>query len=227
MAKITRQTFVQFAVNVNAAADICEFGTPATGSPVYTINVATLQALAAWTTGWAAETIASNRPFLEDMNAVCYVYAYMLAYLFEMGVPEYDAGTTYYINSVVQYSGTLYTSLTDANIGNTPVVGANWKLTIPLPFPSQNVVTGSRALTTIYQNTSGKTMYVSATVEGNTNANFHVYTDANPTPTTLVKEVQIYNNAANAAVDFMVLPNNYYYIDSPAGAALQIWVEWH
>jgi len=132
MSKINRATFIQFGVNVNAAADICEFGTPATGSPVYTTTIATLQANSAWTTGWAAETISSNRPFLEDMNAVCYVFSYMLAYLMEMGIPEYDASTTYYTNSIVQYSGTLYQSIADSNTGNTPAVGSYWKLLISL-----------------------------------------------------------------------------------------------
>ena len=107
MSKITRQTFIQFGQNVNASADICQFGSPATGSPVYTNVISVLQALAAWTTGFAAETVANNRPFLEDFNAFCYVFSYMIAYILQMGIPEYDAGTTYYINSIVQSRGDL------------------------------------------------------------------------------------------------------------------------
>lgn len=128
MPKITRQTFLQFGINVNASADICQFGSPATGSPVYTNVIATLQALAAWGTGWAAETIANNRPFLEDMNAVCYVFSYMIAYILQMGVAEWDAGTTYYINSFAQSGGIVYQSLTDNNLNNSPTVGVNWKI---------------------------------------------------------------------------------------------------
>lgn len=127
MPKLTRQTFIQFGSGVNTAADICQFGSPATGSPVYTAVIGTLQALAAWTTGWAAETVANNRPFLEDMNAVCYVFSYMIAYLLQMGIAEWDVGTTYYTNSVVQYNGILYQSLIDNNINITPVVGVSWK----------------------------------------------------------------------------------------------------
>ena len=139
MSKINRATFIQFGVNVNAAADICEFGTPASGSPVYTTSIPTLQSNAAWTTGWAAETISSNRPFLEDMNATHYVFSYMLAYLMQMGIPEYDSGTTYFINSIVQYSGILYQVTNDGSgtgiSGYVPTNATYWRVfTAPAPY---------------------------------------------------------------------------------------------
>ena len=149
--KIPRISFKQFGVNANSASDICEFGTPATGSPVYTNNITTLQSSSAWLSGWAAETIASNRPFLEDMNAVCAVFAYMIAYQFQAGVPEYDSGTTYYTNSIVNYSGILYTSLVDNNIGNTPAIGSYWTTTI------QSEVTGA---VKVYAGASAPTGYL-------------------------------------------------------------------
>jgi hypothetical protein len=232
MPKIVRQTFVQFGVNVNASADICQFGSPATGSPVYTSVIATLQALAAWTTGWAAETVANNRPFLEDMNAIHYVFSYFIAYILEMGIPEWDAGTIYYTNSIVQYGGVLYQSLIDTNINVTPVVGVSWKLVVQPPFSTQNVVTGSRALgsSNVYRNTTGKTMYVSMSQSGNSSGSFNAYSDAATTPITSIASGQIFNNNGGSAnISFMVLPNNYYYVSSASngGGTITSWTEWY
>lgn len=200
---------MQFGVNVNAAADICEFGTPATGSPVYTTTIATLQANAAWTTGWAAETISSNRPFLEDMNAVCYVFSYMLAYIMEMGIPEYDAGTTYYTNSIVQYSGTIYQSLTDNNTGNTPVVGANWKLAIPAISGILGAWT-TKASGTIYQ--AGTDGFVTVVIGVGSTTTIYGYTDSSSSPSTLraAQQVPWFSGTAYGSLGFPVRKNDYY-----------------
>lgn len=132
MAKLTRQTFKQFAVNANPASDIGVFGSLAAGSPTFSASVTTIQSLTAWITGWAAETVATNRPALEDQNAVDFVYAYMIAYLFQAGIAEYDSGTTYYTNSIVQIAGQLFISLQDSNIGNTPSTSPTfWQSGIP------------------------------------------------------------------------------------------------
>ncbi len=194
MSKITRQTFIQFGINVNAAADICEFGTPATGTPVYTNVIATLQALSAWTTGWAAETIANNRPFLEDMNAVCYVFSYMIAYILQMGIPEWDAGTTYYTNSLVQSGGLVYQSLIDININITPTVGANWKLFSQ--YSGQFGAWLARSSGTVYQAaTDGYVVGYGALAVG---ALLLINTDANPSPSTTRVFTQITVSAGDA-----------------------------
>jgi len=210
MAKIPRVTFKQFGVNANTASDICEFGTPATGSPVYTGNIATLQAAAAWLTGWAAETIASNRPFLEDMNAVCAVFAYMIAYQFQMGIPEFDTGTTYYTNSIVQYNGVLYTSLTDSNIGNTPAIGTYWTSTVPsisgilgawTTSASVFGVGGSIAHDVIYKAaTDGFVVIQIANTAGNNQQSWQFYTDSTSSPSTMVG--QTYSSSSTTNLSF-------------------------
>jgi len=45
-------------------------------------------------------------------------------------IPEYDAGTTYYADSIVCKTGTyqLYGSITNGNIGNALTDGTNWQL---------------------------------------------------------------------------------------------------
>ena len=119
MAKITRQTMQMFGSSMGGS-DCGIFGSLAAGSPTYSAVIATIQSLPAWSTGWAAETIATNRPALEDMNAVCHVLSYGVSYLHEMGIPEYDASTVYYENSYCQVAGVIYYSLQDNNLNNTP-----------------------------------------------------------------------------------------------------------
>lgn len=50
-----------------------------------------------------------------------------LGYLFQSGIPEYDASTIYYTNSFCSYNGVVYKSLVDSNTGNTPTDGATWQ----------------------------------------------------------------------------------------------------
>ncbi len=131
MAKLVRKTFLQFGSTVNAGSEIGQFGSYA--APVYSADIDVIQAGTAWPRGWAVETIATNRPFLEDQNAVDFVFGYMLSYILQMGIPEYDASTTYYANSYVQVAGALYKSLTDTNVGNTPASSpSNWAACIDL-----------------------------------------------------------------------------------------------
>lgn len=118
MSKLVRKTLLQFGSTVNAASEIGQYGSQA--SPIYSNDIDVLQAGTAWPRGWAGETVATNRPFLEDFNAIDFVYGYFLCYLLQMGLAEYDAGTTYYVNSRVQYSGVSYISLQDTNLANTP-----------------------------------------------------------------------------------------------------------
>lgn len=119
MSKLLRKTFLQFGSTVNPASEIGQFGSYA--SPVYSNDPDVLQSGTAWPRGWVAETIATNRPFLEDFNAIDFVFSYMIATILQMGVSEYDIATTYYKNSIVQdTSGQLYVSTQDNNTGNTP-----------------------------------------------------------------------------------------------------------
>lgn len=127
MAKLTRQTLLQFGSTANPASEIGQFGSYA--APIYTNVISTMQAGTAWPRGWVAETIATNRPFLEDQNTVDYIFGYMLCYILQSGIAEYDAGTTYFIGSVCQVAGVPYVSLTDNNIGNTPSASStNWSV---------------------------------------------------------------------------------------------------
>lgn len=125
--KIQRQTQKIFA---GAAGDdsLAAFGSMTTGNPIYTDNIEDLQS-SAYEQGWEAAIAANEAPFLEEMNGVQYGFSKQLAYLFQNGVPEWDAGTEYFaLISICQLNGILYQSLTDNNIGNNPATDTtNWQ----------------------------------------------------------------------------------------------------
>ena len=144
MAKLTRKIAKLFGQDAGAI-EIAQFGSLAASSPAYTTDPDTIQALSQWLDGWFAAVIGSNSPAIEDMNALCYVYAYQIAYFMQTGIPEYLATTTYYIGSIANDGiGKLYISRTDDNIGNALTDGDNWT---PLPaslttdiYPGTDVV---------------------------------------------------------------------------------------
>lgn len=96
-------------------------------------------------------------------------------------------------------------------------------------FTTQTNATSSRVLGTVYQNTSGKTMFISVCV-GNGGAGVgatSAQTDSSNPPTTTV--TQMNNNPAavggDSSMSFMVLNNNYYKVTSNS-TPLQTWFEW-
>jgi len=117
---LTRKTHIPFGSG-GVSTDFEQFGSKVAGNPVNTLDPAVIEALAAWTEGWAAAVVNSNQaPYLEDENAVDLAHSYHLAYLLQEGIAEYDSGTTYNLNSVVKKSGTteIYISLVSGQSGN-------------------------------------------------------------------------------------------------------------
>lgn len=128
--KLTRQTLLQFGAGANPASEIGQFGGFQT--LLYGNSLSLLQSGTAWNRGWYGETINTNRPFIQDMNAVDFVFGYMLAYLFQQGIPEYDSATFYFLNSICQIAGQIYISLQDNNQGNPPGTSpASWQAGLP------------------------------------------------------------------------------------------------
>lgn len=121
MAKISRQPLRLFggAGNPN---NFEQFGSTTAGSTLRTKDIPTIQLLDAWSNGWQDAVIESNKaPFLEDMNAIMYVFGYELAYVLQAGIPEWDPDTTYYVGSYVTYQARIFSSNQDDNIGNQPL----------------------------------------------------------------------------------------------------------
>lgn len=131
MAKLDRKTLVQFGTG-GPSTSFGQFGSKTAGVPQTTKDPTIIQQLAAWVNGWQDAVVTANKAaYMEDMNGWCYVMSYMASYLFQQGIPEWDSGTTYFLNSVVQGTAALgnagqwFNSLQDNNIGNAPPVSAS------------------------------------------------------------------------------------------------------
>ena len=130
MAKMTRVLQKLFA-STASAGQLSKYGSLAAGSPVTysgaTVDPLVLQSLSNFLSGIDGGLLGSNSPAKEDFNSLFYLAFRQLAYLFEQGIAEWDATTTYYIGSIVNVAGVLYTSITDTNLNNAVTVVANWK----------------------------------------------------------------------------------------------------
>lgn len=128
MAKILRATQQIFAQNAGSQM-VTAFGTAMTDSPTYTTDVATIQN-ANFLSGWASAIQADKAPYEEDTNGLFYAITKQLAYLFQQGIPEYDANTEYNSTSIVQAMQdgklVLKRSLIDNNIGNPITDETSW-----------------------------------------------------------------------------------------------------
>lgn len=128
MSKILRKSALIFGQS-SGFQQMGQFGSLANGGPAYSTDPAVIQALSQWVDGWFAAVLGNNSPAIEDVNAFCYVVAYQIAYGFQAGVPEWDAGTTYFKGSLAQDgTGVLYVSITDNNLNNALTVTADWKI---------------------------------------------------------------------------------------------------
>lgn len=123
MSRLTRYTQQIFG-STAGLNQMAEFGSLAASDPqLYsgsTITPAIIQTLSNYLSGWFGAVMGGNSPAIEDMNSLCYLFAYQLAYILQAGVPEWDSGTTYYTGDLVQSSGILYVSLSDTNLNNNP-----------------------------------------------------------------------------------------------------------
>jgi hypothetical protein len=147
MSKIVRKTAQIFAQNA-ISTDIEQFASMVvTGSPNYSNDPDVIQSLSAWGEGWTAALTVNNTEFKQDRNAVDYVASYQIAYILQQGIPEWDSGTTYYTNSIIQYGGQLFQSLVDSNLNNTPPSTGNnsyWRIVSiigALTSPTRTVLT--------------------------------------------------------------------------------------
>ncbi len=143
MAKKPRIAFIPFGQD-GPTDDFAVFGSKKEGSPTKTKDIALIQGDAPWVQGLKDAILASNRAaYLEDVNSVFLVMGYMLGYLFQEGVPEWDPSTEYDIGSVVKGPGTseLYASLTNGNQGNalpSMVDNTDWQYISSAIIPAGN-----------------------------------------------------------------------------------------
>lgn len=151
MARLSRVTGKIFASN-SAPNEIAKFGSLAAGSPVFTTDPGLIQSLSQYLGGWFDAVIGLNAPAIEDMNALFYLISYQLAYILQTGMPEWDAGTTYYIGQFASFDGDIFVSISDNNLNNATTDLNNWKSL------TQNVLTARFVLEDAivpYENISG------------------------------------------------------------------------
>lgn len=149
MARIPRVTQSIFA---GSATNNGVFGSAQANSGPGTISsvLATIMGLPAWATGWVNAVIGGSKfPPLEEFQALEYVHSTQIAYILQQGIPEYDAGTNYFVDNIVCKAGTfqLYGSITNGNEGNALTDGTNWKLLIDLSSPANKLAVVSKAFT--------------------------------------------------------------------------------
>lgn len=126
MAKLNRIKQEIFASQAGSR-EITAFGTAKNDNPTYTTDVAEIQNIN-YLYGWSTAILPDKAPYEEDTNALFYAITRQLAYLFQVGMPEWNAEAEYYTNSFCQVNGVWYQSLTDNNIGNNPTTdNINWK----------------------------------------------------------------------------------------------------
>lgn len=200
MAKITRKTQKVFA---GSASNNGQFGSAQVGTKVTSTDPDVIQQLAAWASGWNSATISAQRlPTLEEMQGIQYVVTRQLAYILQEGIPEWDAGTSYYINSIVKKAGTyqIYGSVINDNLNNAlpaAVTDANWQYLGDLSAQG-NVVGQSSSVDSeiaLFSGTTGK-IIKRATGTGYVKVSSGVY----QTPASTVPLTDLASQAANTVV---------------------------
>ena len=131
MATLTRVTGKVFGGDA-PLDQIGQFGSALAGTKLNTKDIATIQALEAYSKGWGSAILTSrNFPPIEEVNGVLNTLSYQICYLLQEGCPTYDINTEYSATSVVKMvSGSTlnyYISQQDNNIGH-PLTDTNyWK----------------------------------------------------------------------------------------------------
>lgn len=136
MTKLQRVTGKLFGETASAIGDetygpyIGQFGSAKVGTYNGTADVATIQSLPAWSNGFIDAVTPSNQyPPLPEVTGALKVLSHQENYILQQGIPEWDENTDYYINSFCSYSGLIYQSVQDNNIGNNPTTSEGyWEL---------------------------------------------------------------------------------------------------
>lgn len=141
------------------------FGTMKNPDPDYSKDPETLQGTN-WPQGWQNAIAADDAPFMEDMNSLFYVLSYMVKYLYQHGIPEWNNKETYTASkSVVLRNGKFYLAkqTTGADNPQDPATDASftyWYLALdPVnPAADQNWVKGyAQSLANLSQTIDGST----------------------------------------------------------------------
>lgn len=120
MPAISRKTQKIFAGGLVPTGNIAKWGSLLAGAPAYSDDPDEIQT-AAWLNGLNGALIGNRSPAVEDLNAFMFLVTRQIACIMQSGVPEWDAGTEYFMKQLVRGVGTsiLYSSVIDNNTGNS------------------------------------------------------------------------------------------------------------
>jgi len=158
MVNIARKTQKIFA---SLASNTGVFGSAADNTKILSNDLDVLQSKPAFLQGWIDAVLGTKKfPALEEFQAMDVITTQQIAYILQKGIPEYDAGTTYYVSCVVRQPNTyqLYGSLSDDNTGHPLSDAVNWKPLISLDFvvaPATETVAGIAEIATAAEAKAG------------------------------------------------------------------------
>ena len=135
MAKIDRAIQKVFGDDVVATDNHAVFGSLKAGSPAFSKDPSVIQSLNAWMEGWKSATVNNNAPALQDLNSLCYLFSRQIAYAFQSGIPEWNSGTEYHLDSFCQSAGVIYRSIQNTNLNHAVTDNAWW---LPLITPNDS-----------------------------------------------------------------------------------------
>lgn len=90
----------------------------------------------------------SEFPSMQDFSALGFTLSSLVAYLYEQGMPEYDATQPYFIGGFCGQDGVIYSSIIDNNLGNDPSTddGSSWTKVLDSSDASSSATPGKLAL---------------------------------------------------------------------------------
>jgi hypothetical protein len=161
-------------------------------------------------------------------------------------VANADPHDQYPLKSILTTQGDIiyrgasgWTRLGHGGGGKVLTLGTNkpyWS--VPYTGPTtQTDVTASREIGTVYQNTTGKPMWITVTYRADGNGTYdrglRFYSDASDTPTTEIARGNLGHEnigASNLTTTIIVLPGNYYkaaQYSSEFASSITKWIEWY
>ena len=134
MSQLTRKLFKLFCANkVSTPTDnIGVFGSKKAGASAWSSDPDTIQS-ASYLNGWTDAVVSNQAPCMDDMNALQYVFSYMIKYLYQTGIPEWLSTEEYYQYSFVRYNGYVWISVYNGQNTDIPQDSSpKWKrLSLP------------------------------------------------------------------------------------------------
>lgn len=125
--RITAKVFGETATATGNNPEIGQFGSALAGTYVGTTDIATIQNLTAWSDGFiGCVTPTDQFPPLPEMTGFGKVLSQQQAYLLQKGIPEWDSGTTYYLNDYCRIDNVIYYSLQDNNLNQNPASATSY-----------------------------------------------------------------------------------------------------